>query len=112
MKVKSPAAGGGRLAPVYDGELAGGAPSGAPSGDPRVETAGEVQSSDSPGKGPNFLDGCRHVYLDMGTNKGLQIRKLFQPQLFPKSGVHVIFDKYFGPYTHRFETTTAYNTHL
>ena len=96
-------AGGSGLAPVYHGQLT----DGGPNGDPRVGAPGGVDSRDSSGEGPNFLDGCRHVYLDMGTNKGLQIHKLFQPQLFPESGVHAIFDKYFGPYTHRFGTTTA-----
>jgi len=45
----------------------------------------------------NILDGCRHVYLDMGTNIGIQIRKLYEPQLFPDASMLPIFDKYFGP---------------
>ena len=45
----------------------------------------------------NFLDGCRHVYLDMGTNRGIQIRKLYEPHLFPNAKVLPIFDKFFGP---------------
>jgi len=45
----------------------------------------------------NFLDGCRHVYLDMGTNIGIQIRKLYEPHLFPDALVLPIFDKFFGP---------------
>ena len=71
-----------------------------------------------------FLDGCRHVYLDMGTNVGVhtkklssivifiiipmktfilmlllqvQIRKLYQPHLFPNASVLPIFEKFFGP---------------
>ena len=44
----------------------------------------------------NILDGCYHVYLDMGTNQGVQIRKLYQPQLFPNATVLPLFDKYFG----------------
>ena len=27
----------------------------------------------------NELDGCYHVYLDVGANVGIQIRKLFEP---------------------------------
>lgn len=50
-----------------------------------------------PGENKNFLDGCRHVYLDMGTNTGVQIRKLYQPHLFPNASVLPIFDKFFGP---------------
>ena len=49
-----------------------------------------------------MLDGCYHVYLDMGTNVGIQIRKLYQPHLFPKAGVLPLFDKYFGPYSQRY----------
>jgi len=45
----------------------------------------------------NFLDGCRHVFLDMGTNTGVQIRKLYEPHLFPNASVLPIFDKFFGP---------------
>ena len=47
-------------------------------------------------EGENFLDGCQHVYLDMGTNTGVQIRKLFEPHLFPNASVLPIFDKFFG----------------
>ena len=49
----------------------------------------------------HFLDGCRHVYLDMGTNTGVQIRKLYQPHLFPNASVLPIFDKFFGPIAKR-----------
>jgi len=42
------------------------------------------------------LDGCKHVYLDMGTNTGVQIRKLFEPHLFPNASVLAVFDKFFG----------------
>ena len=45
---------------------------------------------------PNLLDGCQHVYLDMGTNTGIQIRKLYQPHLFPNASIIKVFDKYFG----------------
>ena len=45
----------------------------------------------------NMLDGCYHVYLDMGTNLGVQIRKLYQPHLFPNATVLPVFEKYFGP---------------
>jgi len=43
-----------------------------------------------------MLDGCYHVYLDVGSNIGVQIRKLFEPEKYPKGGIHSIFDKYFG----------------
>jgi hypothetical protein len=39
---------------------------------------------------------CSGVYLDVGTNIGVQIRKLYDPHLFPNAEVLPIFDKYFG----------------
>ena len=48
-------------------------------------------------EGKNFLDGYRHVFLDLGTNTGVQIRKLYEPHLFPNASVLPIFDKFFGP---------------
>ena len=44
----------------------------------------------------NALDGCEFVYLDMGTNTGVQIRKLFQPALFPGAAILNIFSRHFG----------------
>eukprot|EP00798_Chlamydomonas_sp_ICE-L_P027142 gene27142-2375_t len=29
-----------------------------------------------------MADGCRHVYIDMGTNVGHQIRKVYQPEIY------------------------------
>ena len=46
----------------------------------------------------NILDGCYHVYLDLGSNRGVQIRKLYEPSLFPHAKVLPIFDKYFGKF--------------
>ena len=46
---------------------------------------------------PNPLDGCLHVYLDVGSNRGIQVRKLFEPNLFPRSRTFLnLIDKYFG----------------
>ncbi|XP_052791353.1 uncharacterized protein LOC128225429 [Mya arenaria] len=39
---------------------------------------------------------CRYVYLDLGSNKGVQIRKLFEPALYPGAKVLPYFDKIFG----------------
>jgi len=42
----------------------------------------------------NPLDGCTHVYIDIaGSIKGLQIRKLFQPQLFQGDSALPIFQR-------------------
>ena len=40
--------------------------------------------------------GCQHIYLDVGSNTGIQVRKLFQPELYPKGLINPYFDKYFG----------------
>ena len=45
----------------------------------------------------NALDGCEFVYLDMGTNTGVQIRKLYEPDKFLGAAVLPIFERYFGP---------------
>ena len=39
---------------------------------------------------------CRLVYLDVGSNIGVQVRKLFEPSRYPGAQVLPIFDKYFG----------------
>ena len=44
----------------------------------------------------NILDGCYHVYLDVGSNIGIQIRKLFEPEKYPNATVHSIFNQNFG----------------
>ena len=45
-----------------------------------------------------FEDECEFVYLDVGTNVGIEIRKLFEPQLYNISDVIGVFDEYFGHY--------------
>jgi hypothetical protein len=62
--------------------------------------SGDVQSG-------NPLDGCLHVYLDLGTNTGVQVRKLFEPHKFPAADVLLIFDKYFGPVEERDSSTVC-----
>ena len=39
---------------------------------------------------------CQHVYLDVGSNVGIQIRKLFQPDLYANAKVRPQFDAVFG----------------
>ncbi len=45
----------------------------------------------------NELDGCYHVYLDVGSNVGIQVRKLFEPDLYKGAAILGVFDSYFGP---------------
>ena len=44
----------------------------------------------------NILDECYHVYLDIGSNIGVQVRKLFEPEKYPGAKIHKIFDREFG----------------
>ena len=57
------------------------------------------------GQSQNILDGCYHVYIDVGTNIGVQIRKLFEPQKYPKAYVNPIFDSMFGNITERLKSS-------
>jgi len=45
-----------------------------------------------------YGDNCKHVFLDLGCNKGIQIRKLFEPNKFDKLKAAIMpqFDQYFG----------------
>ena len=53
----------------------------------------------------NLLDGCYHVYIDVGTNVGIQIRKLFEPEKYPDANVHKVFDTKFGSIKERLRPT-------
>ena len=44
----------------------------------------------------NILDGCYHVYLDIGSNIGVQIRKLFEPERLWHASIHRVFNTNFG----------------
>ena len=52
------------------------------------------------------MDGCYHVYIDVGTNVGIQIRKLFEPEKYPEANVHQVFDSKFGNITQRLQQTS------
>ena len=43
-----------------------------------------------------MLDGCYHVYLDVGSNIGVQVRKLFQPEEYSEAAALEVFQKTFG----------------
>lgn len=51
-----------------------------------------------PADGPRkpLAEGCSLVYLDIGSNIGVQVRKLFEPQKYPRSRIFRSFDKHFG----------------
>ena len=45
---------------------------------------------------PQMASGCRHIYIDMGTNIGHQIRKLYEPKLYPGNPTEEIYAQLFG----------------
>ena len=40
--------------------------------------------------------GCTHAYVDVGTNIGVQIKKLYQPALYAEAPVLPVFEQSFG----------------
>jgi len=40
--------------------------------------------------------GCSHIFLDVGSNRGTHVRKLFEPQKYPNAKYHALFDQGFG----------------
>jgi hypothetical protein len=49
---------------------------------------------------PEILKGCSTVYLDVGTNIGVQIRKLHEPEKYPDNPMGAHFKKWFGNHPH------------
>ena len=39
---------------------------------------------------------CKHLYIDMGSNIGVQIRKVYQPEGYPGAKVEPTFNQFFG----------------
>jgi hypothetical protein len=65
----------------------------------------------------NFLDGCRYVYIDMGTNIGIQIRKIYEPHLYPQAPILPIFKQIFANYSNEvcsvgFEANPIHDNYL
>ena len=59
----------------------------------------------APANAASPLDGCHHVFLDVGANIGIHSRFLFEPDKFPRSSFKEVFDRYFG--TDRDAATTC-----
>ena len=69
--------------------------------DTSVERQSYVSSNNSDSSHFNFssnlsLDGCYHIYLDVGSNIGIQVRKLFEPHLYPNAIFVNLFNNFFG----------------
>lgn len=56
-----------------------------------------------------IADGCQHVYLDLGSNVGIQVRKLFEPELYPAAAGDsiAVFNRFFGSAAERRKSTCA-----
>ena len=59
---------------------------------------------------PQMGDGCRHVFLDVGANRGVHVRALMEPELFPGAlFVKLNFwSQYFGQSFHNDTTVCAF----
>ena len=57
---------------------------------------------------PALGDGCGHIYLDIGSNLGVQVRKLFEPLHYPGAPALRLFDKLFGDVDARRANTCAF----
>ena len=55
---------------------------------------------------------CRLVYLDVGSNIGVQVRKLYEPARYPNAEVLPIFDQYFGRHRHNTKGLCAFGFEL
>lgn len=45
---------------------------------------------------PSWLSQCKSVYLDVGSNIGVQVMKLFEPEWFPGADILGLFEEKFG----------------
>lgn len=45
---------------------------------------------------PSMLDGCSNVFMDVGSNRGTHVRKLFEPEKYPDSKYLPILTASFG----------------
>ena len=61
-------------------------------------------------KYPNWLSKCQDIYLDLGSNIGVKVQKLFEPHKFPlhkakdKKSLQIVLDLYdsaYGPLSSR-----------
>ena len=56
----------------------------------------------------SLADGCYDLYVDMGTNVGIQIRKLYEPSLYPEGLVLPHFQSLFGSTAEARKTVCAF----
>ncbi|CAK9011838.1 Hypothetical protein SCF082_LOCUS11264 [Durusdinium trenchii] len=49
----------------------------------------------------SFLEGCHQIFLDVGSNRGTHVRKLFEPQKYKGARYLKVFERVFGPPSER-----------
>ena len=54
-----------------------------------------------------FLQGCQQVFLDVGSNRGTHVRKLFEPEKYPDAPFLALHDKSFGDATWRSQPSST-----
>lgn len=63
----------------------------------RKEKKKQKRKRKKKGKQPHIWQDCRQgIYIDLGTNLGVQIRKLYDPQQFPGAPVLPYYNQTFG----------------
>jgi len=45
---------------------------------------------------PEWLSECKRIFVDLGCNNGVNIRKLFEPKKFPDASIVSVFDEEMG----------------
>lgn len=60
-----------------------------------LTSSDELNSVITPRSEENILDGCQYVYIDLGTNIGVQIRKLYEPHLYINASILPLFQTLF-----------------
>jgi len=58
---------------------------------------GRVVDDSDPYVHPTWLSSCSRIYLDIGSNRGVQVRKLFEPWKYKGAEVLRLFTGSFGP---------------
>ena len=56
----------------------------------------EIPAVDDEANILKFVSGCKFLFLDLGSNRGTHIRKLFEPHLYQNAPYLQIFDGMFG----------------
>lgn len=67
----------------------------------------KVSAVDSREAALSAVDGCWHVYLDVGSNQGVQVRKLFEPKLYPRASSLRIYERLLGDQRARRQSVCA-----